>query len=295
MADVPERVGLVLTCQGMGDCLFAMAVIKKLRQDSKGQQRFDVITHHPELFRSCPYVEDVYSITDEAARKSYPHRMLKLFELEKLPHWAMDTFDFISIPLGIGQLSFREKQLEYFPTEPDGAQVFDVLLNTSITWPSRSWPQENWQRLADALTRQGLAVAVVGKDTASNADSMLKRSPPLAGCRNLVNQLSLDQTFYALRKCRLFVTCQNGLSVLAGSTDTEIVVLDMSIEWSKRAIYRNENPLHKVTYVKGGCGVYCAASDACPLPENRGELRCIPEYPKVADAVFARLGLAQAR
>jgi len=51
------------------------------------------------------------------------------------------------------------------------------------------------------------------------------------------------------------VSCQNGLSVLAGATDTEIVVLDMSIEWSKRAVYRNDNPFHKITYVKGNCAI----------------------------------------
>ena len=42
---------------------------------------------------------------------------------------------------------------------------------------------------------------------------------------NLVNRLSLDQTYYTIRKAGLFVTGQNGLSVLAGATDTRIVVL----------------------------------------------------------------------
>jgi ADP-heptose:LPS heptosyltransferase len=126
----------------------------------------------------------------------------------------------------------------------------------------------------------------------SRFDRRLKRSLPLEGCRNLVNQLSLDQTYYTLRKARLFVSGQNGLSVLAGATDTQIVVLDMSIEWSKRAIYRDESPSHKVTYVKGECRVYCGASTACPLPENRGELRCVPAYEKVEAAVLSGLGHA---
>jgi ADP-heptose:LPS heptosyltransferase len=291
MTPGPERIGLVLTCQGMGDCLFALSVIRKLHADFKARQTFDLFTHHPGLFVACPYVENVYSITDKAQRDNYPHKVLLMFEPDKMPHYAMDTFDFISIPLGVGELSFREKQLEYFPTEEDGAEVFDVVLNTSITWPVRSWPPQNWQRLADALKAHGMSVAVVGKDTYSTPDAMLKRSPPLAGCRNLANQLSLDQTFFTIRKTRLFVSGQNGLSVLAGATDVEIVVLDFSIEWSKRAIYRNENPHYKVSYVKGDCNVYCTVADHCPLPENRGEFRCIPSYEKVQTAVFRKLGI----
>ncbi len=286
----PERIGLLLQCEGMGDCLYAIPVIKKLRAESSNR-RFDVITHHPELFRACPYVEDVYHINDSEKQKTYPFATLKMFELDKLPHWATDTCDFISIPLGLGQLSFRDKQLEYFPTEEDRSESFDVVVNTSMTWPVRSWPLANWQRLADGLKKKGLSVAVVGKDSYSEFDKITKRSPPLEGCRNLVNQLSIDQTFYTIRKCRLFVSCQNGLSVLAGATDVEVVVLDFSIDWSRRAIYRNENPLYKVTYVKGDCRIYCGAPDACPLPENRGVFKCIPSYEKVERAVFAKLGL----
>ena len=286
-----QRIGLVLTSQGLGDCLFAQAVIRKLHELHKDRHDFDLFTHHPDLFSACPYIEDVHLITDKALRDQYPHDVMLMFEPKKFPHHAMDTFDFISVPLGIGELSFREKQLEYFPKEQDQAESFDVVLNTSNTWPVRTWPIGNWQRLADTLIERGLRVAVVGKDTYSKADEMMKRSPPLDRCRNLVNTLSLDQTFFTIRKARLFVSCQNGLSVLAGATDVEIVVLDFSIEWSKRAIYRNEDPHYKVTYVKGDCNIYCAVADRCPLPESGTEFKCIPTYEKVEAAVLAKLGI----
>jgi ADP-heptose:LPS heptosyltransferase len=287
-----KRIGLLLTCEGMGDCLYAIAVIKKLYSRFKHQNCFDVFTHHPVLFQRCPYVDKVYSIKDQAQLGSYRFEMLKLFEPDKLQHWTMDTYDFISIPLGLGELSFREKQLEYFPTEEDRAASFDVVLSTSITWPSRSWPAESWQRLADELVQKGKTVAVVGKDVQSVADQMHKRSPVLQRCTNLINQLSLDQTYYTIRKSKLFVSCQNGLSVLSGATDTEVVVLDMSIEWSKRAIYRNENPHYKATYVKGDCSLYCCESMRCPVPENRGQFKCIPSYERVEKVVLEKAGLA---
>jgi ADP-heptose:LPS heptosyltransferase len=287
----PERIALVLTCEGMGDCLFAQGVIRKMFAKAQGRHSFALYTHHPGVFRACPYVAEVHSFAELPGKSQPPLRGVKLFELDKLPHTLMDTFDFISIPLGLGQLSFREKQLEYFPAEEDVAQAFDAVVNTSMTWPSRSWPLPRWQRLADALVARGVLVGVVGKEVRSSFDNLAKRSYPLDGCTNLVDRLSLDQTYYTIRKARLFVSCQNGLSVLAGATDTELVILDMSIEWSKRAIYRREDPHYKVTYVKGGCGVYCGAPNTCPLPEHHGELRCIPSYEAVEAVVLRKLGV----
>ena len=284
----PERMGLVLLCEGMGDSLFALAVIRKLRRTFP--YRFDLFTLNPELFRACPYVDTVRSLNDPILQAgAYPHKFVRIFELDKLPHWKMDTFDFISIPLGQGQLSFAEKQLEYFPVEEDRAEAFDVVLNTSMTWKTRSWSTENWQRLADTLVARGLKVAVVGKDVESKADKMVKRSPALTGnVTNLVNQLTLDQTYYTLRKARLFVSGQGGLTVLAGATDTEIVVLGMAIEWSKRAIYRNESPFHKVSYVAGACEVFCGHADDCPVPGNN--FKCVPGYAAVEEVVLEKLG-----
>lgn len=286
-AAAQERIGIVLDCEGMGDCLFAQAVIKVMKQRSG--YTFDLFTRHPALFKACPYVDRVFPL-EPGRLEAYPHPTQRLFDLEALPHWQTDTFDFISIPIGLGGLSFREKQLEYFPTEADEASAFDVVLNTSMTWRTRSWPLENWQRLAGELTARGLSVAVVGKDVVSVAEGVTKRSPELQGVTNLSNQLSLDQTYYTLRKAGLFVTGQNGLSVLAGATDTRIVVLGMSIEWSKRAIYRQENPHHRVNYVQGTCLEYCGRMDDCLLPEHKGELRCVPSYESVRAAVLAGAG-----
>ena len=281
----PERMGLVLMCEGMGDALFALAVIRKLRRVYP--YRFDLFTRHTDLFRACPYVDSVRLLEDAAVR-AYPHQFVRMFEIDKLPHWKMDTFDFVSVPLGQGTLSFAEKQLEYFPNEPDRAERFDVVINTSRTWRTRSWPIESWQRLADVLAARGLRVAVVGKDVASASDKMVKQSLPLAGkVTNLVNALSLDQTYYTLAKAGLFVSGQGGLTVLAGATDTEIVVLGMSIEWSKRAIYRKANPFYKVAYVTGACDVFCGHADDCAVPEN--DFKCVPTYEQVEAAVLAKL------
>jgi Tfp pilus assembly protein PilF/ADP-heptose:LPS heptosyltransferase len=276
-----ENTAIILQCEGMGDCLFAAAVIRKLHLTRDTNSGFSLFTYNPQLFANCPYVDEVYDINDAKELAKFKKTMV-LFDTSKLSHWTVDTFNFISFPLGLGELSFREKHLEYFPVEDDRSRHFDVVINTSVTWPSRSWPIENWQKVADYILGKGCSVAVVGKDTFSKIDNIWKRSHALRGCADLTNKLSLDQTYYAIRNADLFITCQNGLSVLSGATDTEIIVLDMSIEWSKRAIYRNEDPHYKVSYVKGNCATYCCSSFECPV---YGEFRCIPTVEQVLDVV----------
>jgi ADP-heptose:LPS heptosyltransferase len=286
MSIYSTNIAVILKCEGMGDCLFAIPVIKKLGNFMpEKDSRFVIFTHHPKLFHKCPYTYKAYTIQDHLEIAKYNKR-LELFDLSKLPHYLMDTYDFISVPSGIGELSFREKQLEYFPVEHDSSQHFDVVINTSVTWPSRSWPIENWQQAADFLLAQNLSVAVVGKDVFSKADNMWKKAVGLKGCTDLTNRLSLDQTYYTMKKSRLFISCQNGLSVLSGATDTEIIVLDMSIEWSKRAIYRNEDPHYKVSYVKGNCNDYCCESLHC---SKYGKFKCIPAVEQVVEVIKRKL------
>lgn len=283
-----KRIALVLACEGLGDNLYCIPVIRRLRELVGPAAHIEVYSRQHALFRACPYVERAAPIPGQAVLDALPYQVIRVFDPKTLPFALMETMDFISIPIGIGQLSFRQKQLEYFPVEEDRAERYDVVLNTSMTWPTRSLPIEVWQRLANELLALGLSVAVVGKDVHSTADNLLKRSAGLHGCVDLTNRLSLDQTYFTIAKCGLFVTCQNGLSVLAGASDAEIVVLDQSIEWSKRAIYRRESPHHKVTYVKGECSIYCCVSFECPLPEGQ-KLKCVPGNERIKEAVFSRL------
>jgi ADP-heptose:LPS heptosyltransferase len=284
--DLNEKfIPIILNCEGLGDTLYSIPVIKKLHQAFCPDAKLLIFTRHPSLFMNCPYIEKAYGIHETTLLSNYPKHLV-LFNSPDLPHSLMDTFDYISIPLGIGELSFREKQLEYFPLEDDHSDSFDVVINTSFTWPSRSWPVENWQKIADFLIENRRSVAVVGKDIFSKADNIWKKSQSLQGCVDLTNRLSLDQTYYTINKCGLFLTCQNGLSVLSGTTDTEIIVLDMSIEWSKRAVFRQENPHYKITYAKGNCNIYCCEIYKCSLYDN---FKCIPTVEMIIDLLQLKL------
>jgi len=93
------------------------------------------------------------------------------------------------------------------------------------------------------------------------------------------------------RQARLKCGCSNRTVGACHEFDrrreTEIVVLGLSIEWSKRAIYRHESPLYKVTYVTGGCEVYCGQADDCAVPGY--DFKCVPTFEQVKVAVLAKL------
>ena len=78
--------------------------------------------------------------------------------------------------------------------------------------------------------------------------------------------------------------------MLSGATDTEVIVLDRSIEWSKYALYRHEDPHYRFSIVKGNCDIYCCDSEACPV---YGEFRCIPGFEAVWAAVRSKLEQVQ--
>ena len=187
---IPERLGLILGCRGLGDCLFAMAVMRKMHASLQGRCAFDLFTHQPELFRACPWVSSARAINDEAAIRAYPHGKRVMFELDKLPHWAMDTFDFVSVPLGMGTLSYREKRLQYFPVEADGAQgaeqfagpaegrapelwkttCFEAFLRAKGEEAYREWnfaPTGNWAAYDFKRYRKGRTPPKMTESTAS--------------------------------------------------------------------------------------------------------------------------------
>lgn len=78
--------------------------------------------------------------------------------------------------------------------------------------------------------------------------------------------------------------------MLSGATETEVIVLDRSIEWSKYALYRHEDPHYRFSIVKGNCDIYCCDSEVCPV---YGEFRCIPGFEAVWAAVRSKLEQVQ--
>ena len=75
-----------------------------------------------------------------------------------------------------------------------------------------------------------------------------------------MNQTSIDQTWYLINSSSCFITMDSGLLHLAGTTDSEIIVLGSSIRPEFRLPFRNESQSYKQHYVTGGCRLSCASN-----------------------------------
>ena len=111
------------------------------------------------------------------------------------------------------------------PTEPQ----IDVLLapggarNLLRDDPLRRWPRDHWERLAGALTAQGLRVALVGGSADAEDASAVARAVPAV--RNLAGQTSLPGLLALLEHARVLVTHDAGPLHLAALTRTPTVAL----------------------------------------------------------------------
>jgi ADP-heptose:LPS heptosyltransferase len=156
----PQRMGLVLTCEGMGDALFALAVIRKLRRAFP--YRFDLFTRHAELFKACPYVDSIRPL-DEAAGARLPapvRARVRDRQAAALEDGYLRLHQRAARP---GNALLRREAARVFSAGARPRRALRRGLNTSRTWRTRSWPIESWQRLADMLVARGLKVAVVGR------------------------------------------------------------------------------------------------------------------------------------
>jgi hypothetical protein len=176
----------------------------------------------------------------------------------------MDIRQFHAANLGF-TLKRDEMTLDYVPNVgvilPDLPERY-VLIHPVQNWESRTWPAKSWQMLTQMLNEKGIYVISVGKDSSEIGHSMVQKPVfnfPIKLGYNLMNQTSLDQTWYLLNSCSCFITMDSGLLHLAGTTDCEILQLGSSIDPELRSPYRNGSQDYKYHYVRGGCGLHCAS------------------------------------
>ena len=256
----------VLGCRALGDTLAVTPTLRKL-YNSYGK-KISVATHHPEIFKNNPYVDNIFNeITDEIKNN---YEVFISFNIGYHPngvcykHNAMDIRQFHAVNLGF-MLTRDEMSMDYFPDEVESIEGLPekyVLIHPVQNWNSRTWDAKKWQMLTKLLNERGIAVISVGKDSSelggSNVDKPVFNFNIDLGL-NLMNQTTLSQTWWLINSAMCFITMDSGLLHLAGTTDSEIIQLGSSIHPQFRAPYRKNNQGYKYHYVLGGCGLHCAS------------------------------------
>lgn len=256
----------VLGCRALGDTLAVTPTLRKLYRSYN--KKISIATHHPELFKNNPYVDNVFTEMNDFIRNEY--ETFVSFNVGYHPngvcykHNAMDIRQFHAVNLGF-MLTKDEMSMDYFPDEMEPIENLPekyVLIHPVQNWNSRTWDAKKWQMLTKILNERGIAVVSVGKDSSelggSNVDKPVFNFNIDLGL-NLMNKTSLSQTWHLINNSMCFITMDSGLLHLAGTTDIEIIQLGSSINPEFRSPFRNGSQDYKYHYVLGGCGLHCAS------------------------------------
>jgi ADP-heptose:LPS heptosyltransferase len=256
----------VLGCRALGDTLAVTPTLRKLYQSYN--KKISIATHHPELFKNNPYVDNVFTEMNDFIRNEY--ETFISFNVGYHPngvcykHNAMDIRQFHAVNLGF-MLTKDEMSMDYFPDEMELIENLPekyVLIHPVQNWNSRTWDAKKWQMLTKILNERGIAVVSIGKDSSelggSNVDKPVFNFNIDLGL-NLMNKTSLSQTWHLINNSMCFITMDSGLLHLAGTTDIEIIQLGSSINPEFRSPFRNGSQDYKYHYVLGGCGLHCAS------------------------------------
>ena len=172
-------------------------------------------------------------------------------------------------------------ECEYYPSnfEPiaDLPEKY-ILIHPVQTWPSRTWDPLKWMELTERLNSQGVSVVSIGKDSSETGFFNIQKPTfnfQIKKGLNLMNKTSICQAWHLISRSLGFITMDSGLLHLAGTTDSDIIVLGSSIKPEFRLPYRKGSQSYKQQYIVGGCRLNCA-SDMKHSVQEWGSIQSVP-------------------
>lgn len=278
-----KKIGIILSCNGLGDILSSVPIIKFLYKYYK--YKINVFTYNKDIFKNYPYIISY----DYSEYKKYEEELElhSTFQVGKNVHARLDIRQLHANEFGI-QLLPEEMEIEYYPDEYkqiDGLPNKYIVIHPVKTWPSRTWNPDRWQELVYLLNNDGFNVVSIGKD--SSEIGTYNTQKPVFDINikmglNLINKIDINQTWHVINKSDMVITMDSGILHLAGSTDTHILQLGSSINPLYRKPYRNGNQDYKYSYIMGKCDKFCASNCHYYMKYNNS-IKKIPPVPFCLD------------
>ena len=268
--------------QGLGDILNITPVIRKLSNvATKLDKKLSVYVNKPDLLKNNPYCDvfqkDLFEKTDNSfeiiVQSDNRFMFMKSNQISQLNVGGCNIIDYNSIQCGF-TLSPHEKSLDYFPDPSDIFKRYDIpdnylVMNPSITWPSRTWDKNKWQRLINLCNDKNIFVVLVGRgienasqDDINNLEVGTNIGLNLSYGLDLQNKTSLDDVWNLLDRADCLICTDSGIMHIAGTTDVQIILLPGSINPYHRLPFRNGSQDYKTEIVYGECKIFCASSIA---------------------------------
>jgi autotransporter strand-loop-strand O-heptosyltransferase len=274
----------------LGDALAATPTLRKISKSY--DQKINVVTHVPELFKNNPYVKNIYSF--EQFNKLKLSAETEVFEtfcgcgvknnngVEK-KHNLFDIRRFHSVDLGFDLLD-TEMHYDFVPDLNNNYHISQkyICLHAATSWESRTYSKENWQNLINELEKLNYFIVIVGKNATEHGFWNIDKKIHSLSFKNgldLSNKLNLSELWHVLNNSEYVITMDSGILHFAGTTDTFIIQLGSSINNKLRAPYRNNSQDYKYKYISGPCDIFCGSNMKYGIKEW-GTINSVPPLVK---------------
>ena len=271
---MPNRILVLVGSQSLGDTLCAIPTIKHLSQVY--QKNIHVFTYQRELLKNYPYLTltDNYDVNPD-------DMLIESFRPDKFVHTRTDIRQIHAISSGF-QLLPDEMNIEFYPDPYEPIENLPenyIVIHPSKTWPSRTWEKERWQEIIHKLNNLGISIVIIGKDSSEWGTYLIQKpvyNLSVSNGLNLINKLSIHQTWHVLNKSSMVITMDSGILHFAGTTDTYIIQLGSSVNPILRSPYRNNTQSYKYSYILGECKLFCCSNMKYNIRHNEVHYKMPP-------------------
>lgn len=307
-----KKILLKVSCVALGDSLCATPTIRKVSQ-CYGSKVF-VQTYQPDLFKNNPYVDKVYTFEDDLDEGQFDETFetynqwiktnegISFDKIDRKIEIKLSNFEARQMhALGVGISLYPEEMFyDYIPsdqTEKTRKINKDYLVfHVTKSWPSRTWPDEKWQRLANLIKEHtDFKIVLIGKshkEVAYHGDIEKKvinldrvdldyciRSDNLGYQESGSTEYNtISELWHIINNSLALISFDAGPIHLAGTTDTHIVQIGASVDPLKTAPYRKGNQDYKFHFIGGSCGKFCSTDPKYSVKEW-GTINSMPYYP----------------
>jgi len=132
-----------------------------------------------------------------------------------------------------------DKRLELWTEKEESTKVDDFLVSqwvspsqtlvginpgSSLRWPTKQWPIENFAKLCDELAKRNIRVVITGssEDSAVSGELFrLTRNKPI----NAIGKTSITELVSLIRRCQVFISSDSAPMHIASSVDVPLLAI----------------------------------------------------------------------
>lgn len=249
---------------GLGDQVCAEPIIRYIREKVFPKADIYAATAYPRLFEHI----DKVSFDTKMPEKSFD----AIFSMDTHPdqrtpfgvyvvYTHTHQVDYISLVTLRRTIPDMEKRIKLIWTQTDVAEVEAftkipedlVLVHAGKGWPSKTFPLEYWQEVADALQVEGYKVGLIGASV--NEEHNYVPIKARSGMIDFRDKLSLGGLIYLLSRASVLISNDSGPIHLAGAFDNGIILIPTCKHPEHLLPYRygDKNYRAKALYKKLAC------------------------------------------